>query len=78
MPINLESAIEELPAWQGKEKKITPMTGGLTNTNYLLEVEGIPYFVRVPGESTELLAVDRVNEYFNKIGICRSKGIYFI
>lgn len=65
MPINLESAIEELPAWQGKEKNITPMTGGLTNTNYLIEVEGIPYFVRVPGESTELLAVDRANEYFN-------------
>jgi thiamine kinase-like enzyme len=28
-------------------------------------VDGNPYFVRVPGESTELLAVDRDNEYHN-------------
>jgi thiamine kinase-like enzyme len=28
-------------------------------------VDGKPYFVRVPGESTELLAIDRKNEYFN-------------
>lgn len=41
------------------------MTGGLTNINYLIKVEDVPYFVRVPGESTELLAVDRANEYFN-------------
>lgn len=33
--------------------------------NYKVLVEGRPYFVRVPGESTELLAVDRRNEYFN-------------
>ncbi|MGW8225844.1 MAG: phosphotransferase [Anaerolineales bacterium] len=65
MPIIFEEAIEELPAWQGKEKKITPLSGGLTNTNFRVEVEGIPYFVRLPGESTDLLAVDRENEYFN-------------
>jgi thiamine kinase-like enzyme len=65
MPIIFEEAIEELPAWQGKAKKISPLHGGLTNTNYVVEVEGTPYFVRLPGESTELLAVDRDNEYFN-------------
>jgi thiamine kinase-like enzyme len=41
------------------------MTGGLTNTNYKVLVDGTPFFVRVPGEGTELLAVDRQNEYFN-------------
>jgi len=65
MPIIFEDAIEELPAWQGKEKLITPLSGGLTNTNYQVEVEGVPYFVRLPGESTDLLAVDRENEYYN-------------
>lgn len=65
MPIIFEDAIEELPAWQGKAKKISPMHGGLTNTNYVVEVDGTRYFVRLPGESTELLAVDRDNEYFN-------------
>jgi thiamine kinase-like enzyme len=65
MPIKFEEAIEELPAWQGKEKVITPLSGGLTNTNYQVEVEGTRYFVRLPGESTELLAVNRENEYYN-------------
>jgi thiamine kinase-like enzyme len=37
----------------------------LTNTNYKVEVDGIPYFVRVPGEGTELLAIDRDNEFHN-------------
>ena len=65
MPVIFEQAIEELPAWQGKTKKISPLSGGLTNTNYLVEVEGTQYFVRFPGEGTELLAVNRENEYFN-------------
>lgn len=65
MPIAIEEALREIEAWQGQEVKISPMSGGLTNTNYLVEVQGVPYFVRVPGESTELLAVDRDNEYFN-------------
>jgi thiamine kinase-like enzyme len=30
-----------------------------------VEVDGQPYFVRIPGASTELLAVDRQNEYYN-------------
>ena len=41
------------------------LSGGLTNTNFKVLVNGTPFFVRVPGESTELLAVDRKNEYFN-------------
>ena len=30
-----------------------------------MTVEGTPYFIRVPGESTELLAIDRNNEVHN-------------
>jgi thiamine kinase-like enzyme len=38
---------------------------GLTNPNYLVQVDGVRHFVRIPGASTELLAVDRENELFN-------------
>lgn len=65
MPIMFKEAIEELPAWEGKVKKISPLSGGLTNTNFLVEVDDTQYFVRLPGESTDLLAIDRDNEYFN-------------
>jgi thiamine kinase-like enzyme len=39
--------------------------GGLTNTNFRVEVDGRSYFVRIPGASTNLLAVDRANEIYN-------------
>lgn len=44
---------------------IQPLSGGLTNTNYRVEVNGTPFVVRIPGASTELLAIDRANEYHN-------------
>ena len=63
------SIIEEIAAqvenWKGKDVSIHQLSGGLTNTNYKVTVDGKPYFVRVPGESTDLLAIDRNNEYHN-------------
>ena len=61
----VEEAVAKIEAWNGKNISIQPLSGGLTNSNYKVEVDGTPYFVRVPGESTELLAVDRNNEYHN-------------
>ena len=61
----IDEVVEKIEDWRGKKVSIHPLSGGLTNANYKVEVEGLPYFVRVPGESTELLAIDRQNEYFN-------------
>jgi thiamine kinase-like enzyme len=51
--------------WPGSEIRIAPIAAGLTNQNSRAEVEGTPYFVRLPGQSTDLLAVDRGNELHN-------------
>jgi thiamine kinase-like enzyme len=64
MPV-IEEAVAKIEEWKGKNISIQPLSGGLTNSNYKVEVDAMPYFVRVPGESTELLAVDRNNEYHN-------------
>lgn len=64
MPI-IDEIIAKIPNWQGRKVSIQPLSGGLTNTNYKVVVDETPYFVRVPGESTELLAIDRANEYHN-------------
>jgi thiamine kinase-like enzyme len=61
----IEEAVSKIEDWKGKVIVIEPLSGGLTNTNYKVTVDGTPFFVRVPGESTELLAVDRNNEHFN-------------
>jgi thiamine kinase-like enzyme len=61
----IEEAVAKIEDWGGRNISIQPLSGGLTNSNYKVEVDGTPYFVRVPGESTELLAIDRNNEYHN-------------
>jgi len=61
----IEDVVLKIGDWKGKSVTIQPLSGGLTNTNFKVEVDGVPFFVRVPGEGTELLAVDRQNEYFN-------------
>jgi thiamine kinase-like enzyme len=63
--VAVEEVVEKIEGWKGKEILIEPLSGGLTNRNYRVEVDGMPYVMRVPGESTELLAVDRTNEYHN-------------
>jgi thiamine kinase-like enzyme len=65
MTITIEQVVSLIPSWQGRRVNVEPMTGGLTNTNFCVEVDGTSYFVRIPGAGTELLAVDRVNEIHN-------------
>ena len=65
MTVSIESVVSQISVWQGKEIEIHPLSGGLTNTNFRVDVDGIPHFVRIPGESTDLLAIDRRNEYHN-------------
>jgi thiamine kinase-like enzyme len=64
MPI-IDEVVTKIPDWDGKDVSITSLSGGLTNSNFKVEVDGKPYFVRVPGASTELLAINRENEYHN-------------
>ena len=61
----IEEVVATIEDWKGKHITIHPLSGGLTNTNYRVEVDGTSYLVRVPGASTELLAIDRQNEYHN-------------
>ena len=61
----IEEVVAKIPDWKNKAVSITPLSGGLTNSNFRVEVDGISYFVRAPGASTELLAINRENEYYN-------------
>ena len=61
--MGIEYIVERL--WPGRDPHISPIRAGLTNQNYRVEVDGAPFFVRLPGQSTDLLAVDRANELHN-------------
>jgi thiamine kinase-like enzyme len=62
---SIEDVVAAVPGWAGREIRIEPIAAGLTNSNFRVEVDGVPVFVRIPGPSTELLAVDRDNELHN-------------
>ena len=71
----IDQVIAQIHAWSGRSISVEPLAGGLTNANYRVLVDGTPYVVRIPGASTELLAVDRINECHNtraagETGVC--------
>jgi thiamine kinase-like enzyme len=63
--VHVEEVVARVPGWAASEIRISPIAAGLTNQNFRVEVDGRPFFVRLPGASTDLLAVDRANELHN-------------
>jgi len=57
--------IAAIPDWAGHAVRTERIPAGLTNSNFRVDVDGTPYFVRIPGAGTDLLAVDRGNELHN-------------
>jgi thiamine kinase-like enzyme len=60
-----DEVANQVALWRGTAVKVSQLSGGLTNENFLVEVGGERYVMRVPGQSTELLAIDRENEVYN-------------
>ncbi len=64
---SIEQVIAAIPDWAGHVVSAERIPAGLTNTNWRVVVDETPFFVRIPGADTELLAVDRGNEIHNTI-----------
>ncbi len=56
---DIETIVRRVPAWTRATLSIRPLTGGITNRNYVVTVGADEYVVRIPGERTELLGIDR-------------------
>lgn len=56
----VETAIVQVEAWKGRRLRYRPVTGGISNTNFRIEVEGdaLGYFLKIPGRGTEMF-IDR-------------------
>ena len=61
----IDDIVARVPGWSGRSVTIEPIAAGLTNANFRVDVDQRPFFVRIPGPATELLAVDRTNELMN-------------
>jgi thiamine kinase-like enzyme len=68
MSPSIDEVVARVSLWEDRDVTVSELSGGLTNANYLVDVDGERYVVRIPGRSTELLAVDRANERHNAEG----------
>ena len=62
----LDDVLALVPELQG-DRRVEPLAGGLTNTNYRVTTPGGSYVVRISGKDTGLLAIDRANEIHNTV-----------
>ena len=53
--VTVEEIVDRIDAWRGRPVSIRPLTNGLTNSNYRVDVDGQAFVVRIPGASTDLL-----------------------
>ena len=54
--------LERVPGWAGRARVTDVLGGGLTNRNLLVEVGTQRFVLRLPGNETELLSIDRLVE----------------
>ncbi|HET7012119.1 MAG TPA: choline/ethanolamine kinase family protein [Anaerolineales bacterium] len=62
---DITDVIKAVPAWAGQPIRTEPVTGGLTNRSFRVQVGPRAYFVSIPGERSELLAIPRADEIHN-------------
>jgi len=55
------AAVERI--WPGQPAEIVPLDGGITNRNFKVDVGGGTFVLRMGGERTELLGIDRTFEH---------------
>ena len=59
--MEVAAALERL--WPGRGARCEPLTGGITNRNFRVDVDGGSYVLRIGGNDTRLLGIDRAVEH---------------
>ena len=65
--VTIDDILPRVEQLVGADRVVSELPGGLTNTNYKVEVGGRSYVVRVSSKDAGLLAIDRDNEYQNSV-----------
>jgi thiamine kinase-like enzyme len=61
---DLKHIISRVPQWAGQDDiKVSILSGGITNQNVRLDVAGKSFVLRLAGDNTALLGIDRQQEY---------------
>ena len=59
----MEAAAVVERLWPGRPATVRDLSGGITNRNFRVDVDGAAYVLRMGGQNTELLGIDRVTEH---------------
>ena len=60
MPNEVTELVARL--WPGRAFEVVPLSSGITNANFMVDLGDDQVVVRIPGEHTELLGIDRRQE----------------
>lgn len=64
MGITVEEAIARVPMWaNANDLKVTPLDGGITNSNFRIDVGEESFALRIAGANTNLLGINREHEH---------------
>ena len=58
-----DAAVVARKLWPGRDPRVEPLSGGITNHNFRVDVDGEAFVLRIGGKDTELLGIDRYAEY---------------
>lgn len=61
--MTVEDVIARMGWANGAGLAVEPLGGGITNLNYRVDVDGQAFFVRIPGQDSEHLGINRRCEY---------------
>ncbi len=62
--MTVEELVARIPGWAAAAAcRITPLAGGITNQNYRVDVDSEAFVVRIGGQDTALLGIDRAREH---------------
>ena len=64
MALTVEEAITRVPQWvDADDLKVTTLDGGITNSNFRVDVHGESFALRIAGTDTDMLGINREYEY---------------
>jgi thiamine kinase-like enzyme len=63
MSQQFEGILDLVPEWNELKVAVTPLSGGITNQNYRVDIGAESFVLRVGGKGTHLLGIDREREY---------------
>ncbi|HKV00931.1 MAG TPA: choline/ethanolamine kinase family protein [Ktedonobacteraceae bacterium] len=62
MDQHIERILRQIPGWNISEAVVSPLVGGITNQNYRVDIGGESFVLRIGGQGTHLLGIDRQRE----------------